>query len=428
MINSNPIVAAFVAGILIYASRPLARRIALEERDARMYRIVMVSATLHLLAAPAQIYVVDHWYHGITDFNRYVYQGALLGPRFDHFNFSLAGTNQKFLGAGSVSVLAGIIFAIVGVNKLAAFFVFGFLAFLGTINFYKAYVVTFPEAEHRRYALMIFFLPSLLFWTAGASKEAIMYVSVGTAANGAARILARRPGGVVLMIVGMAVGIYVRPQELLLLFGCVAAATLFRPRSRTASFRLIRFLAVAIVQAVLLVVVVGVTQKLAKQGAPVFDLKTIAANNAGQASSVPYHPGPAGYPNDIYSVLFRPLLFNAHGAGQRSAAVENTIIVVLILGSFRRVRALPRTALTRPYVMVSFLFLAGFCYAFAALSNLGLIDRERVLALPFLLVLLAIPVSPKGEPKRYPWEMSRRRARSQNVPKWIPAGYAPPRR
>src|SRR5579862_2390410 len=418
MIRSNPLVAYPIAAILIFLSRPIARRVAKEERDERLYRIVMIGLVLHLLAAPVQIWVVNHYYHGITDYNRYVNQGALLGPRFRQFNFSLAGTNQKFLGAGSVSVFAGIIFAFVGINKLAAFFVFGWFAFLGTLGFFRAFCVTFPEADHRRYAKMIFFLPSLIFWTAGASKEAVMYLSVGIAADGAARVLARRPRGVFLMVVGIAIGIYVRPQELLLLLGVVAVATLFRPRARGTTFRLARFVALAAVQAAFLALVVGVTQKLAKHGAPVFSLNAVAANNSGQASSIPYHPGPAGYPQDIYSVLFLPQLFNAHGAGQRVAAVENTVIVVLILTSVRRLRYLPRVALMRPYVMVAFLDLLGFCYAFAALSNLGLIDRERVLVLPFLLVLLAIPVSPRRQPRVFPWELSRRRRRERARPAW----------
>ncbi len=53
-----------------------------------------------------------------------------------------------------------------------------------------------------------------------------------------------------------------------------------------------------------------------------------------------------------------------------------------------------------------------FIYTFAALGNLGLIERERVMMFPFLLVLLCIPRAPKGSPPRYLWEL-RRRARLQ---------------
>ena len=425
MLHSNPIEAAIVAGFLFFVTQPMARRLAREDRDPRLYRIVMVSVALHLIAAPTQIYVVNHYYHGITDFNRYVNQGAILAPRFRSFNFSLAGTNQKFLGAGSISVFTGMVMAVVGSNKLAAFFVFGWFAFIGTLGFFRAYAITFPGADHHRYAMMIFFLPSLIFWTAGASKEAVMYISIGIAAEGAARVLARRPRGLLLMAIGIAIGIYVRPQELLLLIAVVSAASFFRPKARKRSFRALRFGALAVAEVALLVVVVTFTQKLAKQGTPVFSLSTIAANNSGQTSSIPYHPGPQGYPFDIYAVLFDPTPFTAHGAGQRVAALENSVIILLILTSFRRIKALPRAAMMRPYVMVALLDLAGFCYAFASLSNLGLIDRERVLVLPFLLVLLAIPVSPKRQPAQFPWELSRRRRRDRAGPAWARAPAGP---
>ncbi len=53
----------------------------------------------------------------------------------------------------------------------------------------------------------------------------------------------------------------------------------------------------------------------------------------------------------------------------------------------------------------------GFLYAFAALGNLGLIERERTLLLPFLLVLLCIPRGPKRSPPHYEWELKRKNRR-----------------
>ena len=40
---------------------------------------------------------------------------------------------------------------------------------------------------------MLFFLPSVIFWTADVSKEAIMMLSLGVMAYGAAKVLVRRP-------------------------------------------------------------------------------------------------------------------------------------------------------------------------------------------------------------------------------------------
>ena len=88
----------------------------------------------------------------------------------------------------------------------------------------------------------------------------------------------------------------------------------------------------------------------------------------------------------------------------------------------RQLRAALRAARAKPYVMMCLVYSLGFLYAFAALGNLGLIERERTLLFPFLMVLLAIPVSAKGEPKQYPWEMRRLRRRQRGFATTAP-GY-----
>jgi len=109
-------------------------------------------------------------------------------------------------------------------------------------------------------------------------------------------------------------------------------------------------------------------------------------------------------------VLFNPLPINAHGFAGRVAALENTVILGLALMSLRNLRIVPRAAFARPYVMLCLFYTGTFIYTFAALGNLGLIDRERTMMIPFLFVLLCIPRAPRGARPRYEWEL-RRRAR-----------------
>ncbi len=419
-IHSNPLIAVLVAVILVLITVPIARNMAARQRDPRLYQLLMAAVVTHLVFSSLQLWVVDHLYHGVTDYTRYINQGAILAKRYRSFNFSNAGLHPavNVLGQGSVSIAAGVVMAIVGINKLALFYVFSWLAFLATLGFYRAFAVTFPEGEHRRYALAVFFLPSLLFWTSGISKETMMYLSLGLMAYGAARVLAHQRGGAMLLVLGAVVGVYVRPQELLLFMGAFVLAGVFRPRNRARSFRLVRRLSVIALQAVLLLAAISLSQQLAKH-APVFNLKQLARNNIGQASSLNYHPGPTGYPKDIYTVLFDPLPFNAHGSAQRLAAFENTVIIGLFLTSFRRFWHLGRACFTRPYLLLCVMYSVAFPYAFAALNNLGLIDRERVLLLPFLLVPLCIPLTPRGKPPVFPWEYSQgRQKRKARQTRW----------
>ncbi len=127
-------------------------------------------------------------------------------------------------------------------------------------------------------------------------------------------------------------------------------------------------------------------------------------------------------------MLFDPLPFNAHGSSQLVAAMENTLIVVLILISLRQLRMTVRASFARPYVMMCTIYSILFAYAFAALGNLGLIARERTLLFPFFLVLLCIPRTPKGRPAVYPWELRRkaRKRQQRQIAAALARGGRPP--
>ena len=196
-ITSSPLGVIVVLGVLYAASRPIIRWVAEKEQNPWLVRILLISLVLHLLAAPAQIYVVKNFYHGVADWIRYDTQGAILAPNFRAFNFTLQGADVRgIVNDGSVSIFAGVVMAVVGVNQLATFLVFAWFSFLGSILFYRAFTLTFPGVwrGHRRYAYLVFFLPSTLFWNADVSKEAIMTISLGLVAFGCAKVLLRAPG------------------------------------------------------------------------------------------------------------------------------------------------------------------------------------------------------------------------------------------
>ncbi len=412
---SQPFVGAFVGVILFLLGRVIVQRVALAEANPWLVRVLTIALLLHLFAAPAQIYVVDHFYHGIADWNRYLRQGNLLSQNYRHFDFTTAGANvRQIVNDGSVSISTGIVMAIVGANQLATFLVFSFFSFCGCVLFYRAFTLTFPRADHRRYALMLFFLPSLIFWTADVSKESLMMLALGLISYGAAKFLARVHGGFMLVVPGVIIGGYVRPNELMLMMGGFVIAMMIPTAASRRTAGGIRRLVSLVFLGGLLFVAVAVTLHYIHAGpGGSLSLQATNANNQGSglgfgSSGVPYSTNLVTYPRDIYEVLFNPLPFNAHGFGESFAALENTVILVLILISFRNLRMVPRAAFARPYVMLCLVYTGAFLYTFAALGNLGLIERERTMTLPMLLVLLCIPRSPKGSPPRYEWELRRR--------------------
>ena len=59
--------------------------------------------------------------------------------------------------------------------------------------FYRAFVTALPDADHHRYALLIFLWPTLVFWPSSIGKDCWLLFTLGIASLGAARVLVRRP-------------------------------------------------------------------------------------------------------------------------------------------------------------------------------------------------------------------------------------------
>jgi hypothetical protein len=422
-IGSNPIAVVAATLAALFAGRRIANHVARVERDPKLANLITLSLVLHLLCAPAEIYIVDHVYHGVADFTRYLFDGARLADNIRAGHFSLAGTSissHGLVGDGFTSIISGTVQTVVGPNKLAAFIVFAFFSFVGDVFFYRAFSVTFPDANRRRYAYLIFFLPSLLFWTADASKEAMMTFALGLTALGIARVLARVKRGYILILIGGAIGLAVRPHEVALLLVGFAIAMLFRKKDPNKAYRGFR----RVFTFAFIVVILGasayITQKyLGKTGSLGTLLNNIHHNNSSGSgagfgsSNISYSSNPADYPKDVYAVLFDPLPISAHGASQYLAAGENTVLILLVLFSLRQIRSLPRAAYWRPYVLTCTLYSLTFLYVFAALGNLGLIERERTLLLPFFIVPLCIPLTPIGRPPRFRWDPGYKRVKGR---------------
>jgi hypothetical protein len=238
-----------------------------------------------------------------------------------------------------------------------------------------------------------------------------MTVALGLAAWGAARVLMRVKGGYKLLFVGVAIGVILRPNEVVLFLAGLAIAMLFRTTDVSRRLRGTRKLLTFVTVVGGFALSVVLYEKIFHPtGSLTSVLQQVHTNNSSSkaltfgSSTVPYSSNPLYYPRDLYSVMFDPLPITAHGKSELLAGLENLVIVVIILGSLRQLRYVIRVCRLRPYVLLCVIYSALFMYAFAALSNLGLIYRERTLLLPFLLVLLAIPVSPRGAPPRFAWE------------------------
>ncbi len=287
-VGSDPFVAVLVAAVVLIVGLRVSRRIARVQGDTRFVKILMWSLVVHLLCAPAQIFIVDHLYNGVADYSAYVNRGAALAHNLRSGMFTFSNTRiTGFTGDNIVYIASGVVQTVIGPNKLGEFFFFSGVAFLGEVCFLHAFSTTFPEVNPRRYAFLIFFLPSLLFWTADISKETIMTLALGIAAYGAARVLMRVKGGYRLLFVGVAIGIILRPNEVVLFLAGLALAMLFRTTDVKKRLRGTRkVLTFVTVVGGLAVAVVLYEKIFHESGSPTAILQQLHSGNSSESCSV----------------------------------------------------------------------------------------------------------------------------------------------
>ena len=96
-------------------------------------------------------------------------------------------------------------------------------------------------------------------------------------------------------------------------------------------------------------------------------------------------------------MLLRPFPWEAHNAQALVTSFEGVLLVALAWRGRRSLRTLPRR-LKESYVLFAVLYSAAFIYAFSSFGNFGILARERVQVLPFVLALLCLAPLSTGSP------------------------------
>jgi hypothetical protein len=393
--GGTPVGAALVLiPILVAATTPIFLRAARSERSFDLAGLLAVALLLRFIAA---YYRFDN----AVDARTYNTWGTRLAESFRQLNFT-PDTHADVPGTGSMRYISGLVHAVCNSDEMGAFLIFTWIAFLGCYFLYRAFVTAVPDAGRYRYAVLLFFWPSMVFWPSSIGKESVMLFSLGLAALGAARFFTRQPGGITLAFVGILITYLVRPHVALIMLAALGFAFIIgRGQSRPThsltpgsvakaaaivllllgvSFiagRTARFLGVQSLQPSSTEEAFLETEKNTKQGGSEFS----AANAAN----------PIGYPQAAVTILFRPFLFEAHNDEQIATALETLGLALLVVVSWRRLLGVPWRLRAQPYVTLALAFVLVFFFVFAVISNFGILVRERTMMLPFALALLSVP-------------------------------------
>jgi len=128
----------------------------------------------------------------------------------------------------------------------------------------------------------------------------------------------------------------------------------------------------------------------------------LRTDRGGSAFSAPDPRSPIGYPVAAFTVMFRPLPFEAHNSESIAASIEGLALLALCVASWRRLLTIPRRLRSEPYLTLAVSYVLMFFFAFGTIANFGILSRERSMALPFIFVLLSAPAAPAARARPRP--------------------------
>jgi hypothetical protein len=393
-------VSLIIGPILFIVSLPIVARQARREGDTGLLWVLGFAVALKLTAALVRYYVAFDVYGGIADAAGYDGWGVRISTAFRSGHFvsgldSLSGTNF-------IRFLNGIVYTVIGPSRLGGFLVFSWFGFLGLFLFYRAFVMSVHAGRRLTYARLVFFLPSLLFWPSSIGKESFMTLALGVAAFGGACILTERPWrGVLYAGLGLWLAQVVRPHVAGLMALAIAGAFILRPAAvkHRELAPIAKGFAVAMLAVLALVLVIRTDQFLRDSNVDTtgglggtLQAITQRSSTGGSTFRPSVLDSPLRAPLAVGTVLFRPILTEAHNAQALAAALEGTFLLILSVIRWRWIVYAVRSMRTIPYVAFAFFYSAGFIIAFSSVANFGILVRQRVQLLPLYLVLLSIPL------------------------------------
>jgi hypothetical protein len=357
-------VAIVVVPVLLLVNLVLLRPAARVEPFLRT--VLPVALLLKFASASVYLWMVFHiWTQG-SDILSYWSHGEQIA----RYLVDSGGwvTLQPFWSTNFITMLTGLIFSVTTPSLPAGVIVYSMVSFWGQYLFYRAFLIAFPKGNRRLAAVLIFLLPSIVFWTATIGKDVVICFCLGLTAYAFAHIaamlgisamlpylLGRNRQGVA-GLVGKVVGVP------LLIAGCVLMAT----------------------QAQAFVGMEDISQtNQVLQRVSAGNLTGGSAFGASQSLLVRVLNTPF--------LLFRPWPWEIHNLTSVISSLEGLFLLGLFVRNRRSLYAAARNWRSNPFVFFVVLFSLQLAIVLsAAMSNFGLLSRERVMLLPFVMMLFCV--------------------------------------
>jgi len=366
-----------------------------KSEGSRWFLTILAGALiLKLIASLLRMSANELFFGGQFDSGRYFNAGGRISRNLLSGDFAEI-TPQFQTGTPFAEFYSGILQTITGPTLSGEFMAYGILAFVGSYFFYKAAKIAVPLSNLKLYAILIFFWPTLVYWSNGIGKDALMALFMGLTAYGAATTFPEIRGkGLVLLTSGLLGVFTIRPHIATLLVAALVVALVLGYRGEFAR-KPLKFLAA-------ILILIGIASFIIPRGFEFTGVQEVSLDaivarierqqgfsRGGSAFTPPSITAPSEIPLMIATVLVRPFPWEAHNVQAMVQAAEGILLLTLILWRIRSLGSAILAAKSVPFLLFAIVFIVLFIPVFAGIANFGTLARERAMVLPFLFMLLA---------------------------------------
>ena len=376
-----------IIGVVVY-------RVADDGDRSWLPTTILVAFAVKLLGSALRYYTLVVVYSGVGDATGYYGRGIQYNDVWR--SFQIPNITVGSAGTTFTAKAAALIFTPYEPTMLGGFFLFATLAFIGQILLYLAFRRALPRQRARWYAVAVFFMPSLVFWPSSIGKDSLMLLFIGLIGWGTAHLLSQyRLRWLIVIALGLAGAGSIRLHVAALFGAAIAAAILLgaAPKVKAAQSRRLVLMVAAGLALIMLISLASSSLGVNLSGEdldPFLSELERRTQQGGSAVDGNVVRSIADVPSAALRTLYRPLLNETSNFQTLLSAVEGTaLLIVSLLALPSIIRNLIRVR-RHPYLIFCLVTVLGFIIAFSAVFNLGILARQRIQVLPFLLAILIV--------------------------------------
>ena len=363
------------------------------QRDPYLRRLLLIGLIARLVAATVFLWMALTIYGGAVDAFHYWGVGQELAYKFQSTGWSVF--QPPYWSSNLICNICGIAIILIGDAMPLLSIIFALVPLAGGYLFYRAFTIAFPNGDRWLFGLLSVLSPSLLFWSSFIGKDSPIQCFIALTCLGFAQITQRpRLGSVLLCAVGLAGTLLMRPHvaaTLAIAMMIPYAVGRSRTGGRAARILLLPLLAVATYFLVSQARVFLFSTTNSQSSISAFqEAETVARSSQlggsafNRGTSLPIRI--AGFP----FLMFRPFPWEIHNVISLISTVESLGLIALCWVRRREIWSTLRHW-RDPFVGFLVVYFLVFSVTFsAAISNFGILARQRIMMTPLVFMLICV--------------------------------------